>query len=117
MKIKLASALPDDHGLHDIADDLVDEPTDTHLAVVEITTKSITTEIDTGDRTPTVEVLRLEIIAESHEEDHERLRRLMDRETERRTGKAVLPLGLEETISSIRDPFAGTDDDDEDGAA
>ena len=65
MTTKLASALPKDdqaNGLNDIAANLVDDPTDLHVAVVVLDCSKITTDIDTGDETPTARVRRIEII-------------------------------------------------------
>ena len=110
MTTKLASALPKDdqaNGLNDIAANLVDDPTDLHVAVVVLDCSKITTDIDTGDETPTARVRRIEII--TRDDDKATLGRLATRALEQRTGKTVLPLEMED---DLRAAFGHTDEPD-----
>ncbi len=108
MTIKLSSALPksdEANGLGAIADALVDEPTSMHVAVVVLDCQQITTDTDSGEATPTARVRRIEIVEDG--EDKDRLRTLAQRAFEKRTGKTVLPLDLED---ELRDAFGNSDD-------
>lgn len=107
MTVKLTSSLPktdDANGLHAIADRLVGDPATMHVAIVVLDCSQVTTDTDTGDQTPTARVRRIEIIDDG--EDKDRLRNLAQRAFEKRTGKTVLPLDLED---ELRDAFGGSD--------
>lgn len=101
MTVKLSSHLPqvgDANGLTHIADDLCAEPGRVHVGIVLIDTKSVSTDIDTGETTPTARVRRIEMVPAGDLKDAERL---MRRALEQRSGATVLPLELEDEISSV----------------
>lgn len=106
--VKLAGTLPDDHGLAAVADSLVTEPEDLHLVVAILSTKKLTTDVETGEVVPTAHVRRIEVIGTDVDES-KRLVQLMRRQHERRTGKTVLPLDLEDDLRSVLgvDPDTG----------
>lgn len=108
--VKLTSALPksdEANGLVAIADELASDPHALHVAVVVLDCAQTTTDTDTGVVTPTARVRRVEIVAD--DEDKARLRGLAQRALERRTGKTVLPLDLED---ELRDAFGSTGNDE-----
>lgn len=107
MTVKLTSALPkadEANGLAAIADRLVADPHAMHVAVVVLDCSQVTTDTDTDDKVPTARVRRIEIVDDG--EDKDRLRALAQRAFEKRTGKTVLPLDLED---ELRDAFGGND--------
>jgi hypothetical protein len=95
--IKLTGSLPkgDANGLGPIIGDLVDDPAALHVVLAIVDTKKITTDADTGEVVPTVRVRRIEALLP---DDLKAARRLMERALERRTGKTVLPLTLEDDV-------------------
>lgn len=95
---KLAGKLPegDRNGLAAIAGELVENPEKVHVAIVLLDTKSVTTDVDSGDVIPTARLRRIEVIKDP--KDGHAMRRLLQREWERRTGKTVLPFELEEEM-------------------
>ena len=102
--VRLSGALPntdETNGLTAIADALVADPTEFHVAIVVLDCKSVTTDTDTGETTPTARVRRIEII--TRDEDKARLRGLANRAFEERTGKTVLPLDLEDEVRAAFD--------------
>ncbi len=108
MTVKLSSTLPasdEANGLGDFADSLVSDPHGMHVAVVVLDCARVTTDTDTGEATPTARVRRIEVIETG--EDKDRLRALAQRAFEKRTGKTVLPLDLED---ELRAAFGGGDD-------
>lgn len=105
---KLAGRLPegDRNGLAAIAAELVDNPEKVHVAIVLLDTKSVTTDVDSGDVIPTARLRRIEVIKDPQDGMH--MRRLLQREWERRTGKTVLPFELEEEMrNAFGDERAG----------
>lgn len=99
--LKLAGKLPDGdaNGLLALIKDLIHGPADLHVVVALVDFKSFTTDNDTGDIVPTARVRRIEPIKDP--DDGKRLIALMRRAHEQRTGKAVLPLELEDELRSI----------------
>lgn len=84
------------NGLAPILRKLLDEPHTVHVVVALVDCSKITTNVDDGDRVPTVRVRRIEAISDP--DDRDRLRMLLTREYERRTGKTVLPFDLEQDL-------------------
>ena len=97
--VKLSSALPDDHGLEAIAEQLIAEPSAKRLIVALCHTRKITTDIDTGEEAPSVQLDRVEVVDDPQEID--RLVAILRRRHEARTGKTVLPLDVEDDLRSI----------------
>jgi hypothetical protein len=95
--IKLTTALPrgEANGLSPIVMDLIDNPSGFKVVLAIIDCKSITTDADTGEVVPTARIRRIEAVVEG---DLRTARRLMERALESRTGKTMLPLGLEDEM-------------------
>lgn len=98
MSASLAGALPEGeaNGLNAIARELVDSPNTVHVVIALVDCSKITTKTDSGDIVPTARIRRIEAIKDPA--DGHRLRVLLRREWERRTGKTVLPFELEEDM-------------------
>lgn len=98
MSANLAGSLPagEANGLAAIARDLVEEPNRVHVVIALVDCSKITTKTDSGDVIPTARIRRIEAIKDL--EDGRRMRVLLRREYERRTGKTVLPFELEEDM-------------------
>ena len=94
---KLASALPkgEANGLAVLSRSLIDTPEQVHIAVILVDCKSINTDMDSGDITPTARIRRIEVISEA---DKAFVSKMMRRALEKRTGKTVLPFDLEEDM-------------------
>jgi hypothetical protein len=102
MTVKITSGLPDGdaNGLVAVQGALVGDPHQKHVVIALMDCKSTTTDNDTGDVTPTARVRRIEVVAKESE-DGKRLIQLMRRAYEARTGKAVLPLDLEDDLREV----------------
>jgi hypothetical protein len=98
MTAKLSSSLPqgEANGLAAIAAGLVNTPETVHVVIALVDCSKITTNVDSGDVLPTARVRRIEAITDP--EDGHRLRQLLRRQYERRTGKTVLPFDLEDDL-------------------
>jgi hypothetical protein len=99
--VKLASSTPDgeNNGLLALWEKLVTTPQDLHVVVALVDCKRTTTDNDTGEIVPTARIRRIEPISDG--DDGKRLIRLLRRAFEQRTGKAVLPLGLEDDLRAV----------------
>jgi hypothetical protein len=97
MSIKITGALPkgDANGLGALRLALLEHPRQMHAVIAIVDCKSTTTDTDTGERTPTARIRRIEAVLA---DDHPAAQRLMLRALENRTGRAVLPLDLEDDI-------------------
>lgn len=95
--IKLTSALPkgDANGLGPIVLDLIDNPGDFKVVLAIVDCKSFTTDADTGEVVPTARIRRIEAVLD---DDLTAARRLMERALEKRTGRTMLPLGMEDEM-------------------
>lgn len=104
--IKIGGRLPagDADGLSASASRFVNSPDVAKVAIVILDTKRIEHDQDTGDETAVLRIRRAEVITDA--EDGQKLTRLLVREMERRTGKSVLPLEMEDTLLDV---FAGID--------
>lgn len=93
---KLASSLPsgEANGLASLARKLIDNPAEVHVVIALVDCKSVTTDVDSGDITPTARIRRIEPITG----DRDLVAKVMRRAMEERTGKTVLPFSLEEDL-------------------
>lgn len=100
MSVTLAGALPEGegNGLAAIARELVENPERVHVVIALVDCSKITTKTDSGDVLPTARIRRIEAITDP--EDGHRMRLLLRREYERRTGKAVLPFDFERDMQA-----------------
>ncbi|HEU4422088.1 MAG TPA: hypothetical protein VFR67_06050 [Pilimelia sp.] len=98
MSTKLSSSLPqgEANGLAAIATALAETPETVHVVIALVDCSKITTNVDNGDVIPTARVRRIEAITDP--QDGHRLRQLLRRQWERRTGKTVLPFELEDDL-------------------
>lgn len=89
MSATLAGKLPegDRNGLAAIATELIESPDHVHVAIVLLDCSKVTTNTDTGDVVPTARIRRIEPIKDPS--DGKRMRVLLRREWERRTGKTA----------------------------
>jgi hypothetical protein len=99
--VKLSSGLPDGepNGLTEIVHHLITAPHEMTCLVMLVDTKSLTTDMDSGDVIPTARVRRIEPILDKS--DRREVTRLMARANERRMGLSVLPLDLEHELRSL----------------
>lgn len=97
---KFSGTLPggEANGLSALAAQLLRNPQGTHIVVGIIDTKTITTDVDTGDQVPTVRFRRVEPVP-GPDADH--VVRIMQRATERRTGAAMLPIEMEDELKDL----------------
>lgn len=99
---KLSSSLPDGNtnGLGSISDDLITTPHRLHIVIAVIDCKSTTCDNDSGEVVPTARIRRIEPISN---DDRELAAQIMRRAMESRTGKAVLPIELENDLRAALD--------------
>ena len=102
---KLASALPDGHGLDAIRRSLLETPRDKHVAIAIVDCARVTVDYEKATREPTAAVRTIEI---AHPDDLELARKILTRGRDRRLGATVLPLDLEDDITSA---FPGRSED------
>lgn len=100
MSGKLAAKLPagSANGLGAISEALVEQPDRIHVVLMLVDCSKISTDTDSGDVIPTVRIRRIEPITDGV--DGHRLRQILRRAWERRTGKDVLPIDLEDDINA-----------------
>jgi hypothetical protein len=93
----LSGSLPkgDANGLAPIVRTLIDEPHRYHVVMAIVDCKSVTTNNDTGEVVPTARIRRIEVVLP---DDLARGQQLMRRALEKRTGRAMLPLDLEDDL-------------------
>jgi len=108
---KLGGRLPvgDGNGMIDMGYELASNPSKIRAAVILFDCSDVTEKTDSGDRTVKVRVRRIEVIR--NPEDFGQMQRLLLREFERRTGKAVLPFELEKDVELAFAEIAETDGD------
>lgn len=102
---KLASALPDGHGLEAVRHKLLEDPRQRHIAVTVVDCAKITTDIDKGSREPTAAIRTIEVV---HPDDLDLTHKILTRGRDRRLGSTVLPLDLEDDVT---DAFQGRSED------
>jgi hypothetical protein len=96
----------DHDGLTSLASELIASPARMHVMLAVIDTQKITTKTDTGEKTATVRVRRIERVLP---DDLPAAEKLMRRALEYRTGATTLPLDLEDEVQAA---FAGFDPDE-----
>lgn len=93
---KLASRLPDNNGLHAIADRLVDRPQETHVVIGVVDCAKITRDLTKGDVEPTARIRSIEVLAPIDTDQGEKLIR---RAYDRRNGATTLPIHVEDQLT------------------
>lgn len=104
MTIKIGTKLPryeNRNGLHLLMRSLLHEPYKTHLAVVVLDTAKITRDLENDDEFPTVRIRAIEPITGG---DVGRLRTILQRAYEERTGNVELPLDFESAFAEMASP-------------
>jgi hypothetical protein len=102
---KLASALPDGHGLESVRHKLIDEPRLKHIAVVVVDCSKVTIDYEKGGREPTAAIRTIEVV---HPDDLPLTEQILTRGRDKRLGATVLPLDVEDDISAA---FTGRSED------
>jgi hypothetical protein len=104
-EISLSGKLPrgDANGLSPIVRSLIAEPEKVHALVLLVDCVRITTETETGETIPTMRIRRAEVISHA---DLKEAQRLIRRGWEKRAGDTVLPIELEDDLTTI---FKGID--------
>ncbi len=103
--LKLGTKLPRNegrNGLPVLLHQLLRDPHRTHLAVVVLDTAKITRDLENEDTYPTVRIVAIEPIL--HSEDVGRLRTILQRAHEERTGDLELPADWEAVLSAMTSP-------------
>lgn len=115
--MKLIGTLPKDtaNGLDVRLSRMVNNPEETHLAVLRLRTASITEKVDTGEREPALKILGIEAVLPQDAKEAERLLR---RALEDRNGVTTLPIEIEDEITAAFreaaiDRMTGESHDDE----
>lgn len=117
MTAHVSGSLPkgDANGLDPIIRPLIDEPHRYHVVMAIVDCKQVTTNNDTGEVIPTARIRRIEVVLP---QDLDAAEQLMRRALEKRAGRTVLPLDLEDDMRLAFkqiDPRTGEKRDD--GAA
>lgn len=93
---KLASALPDGHGLDAVRRALIEEPHRQHVVIGIVGTKAVTTDYEKGGKEATVAVRKIEAVTIT--DDLPMVHKLLVRATDKREGKTVLPIDIEDDL-------------------
>lgn len=104
--VKLAGRLPgstEHNGLSAVVGDLLREPETTRLAIIEYDVPKITTDVESGDRVPTMRVLRIEPAGSDKEDGYQALRELMLSSAENRLGHMPLPFDEVDGVAVLED--------------
>lgn len=93
----VSGSLPkgDANGLGPIVRTLIDEPHRFHVVLAIVDCKSVTTNNDSGEIIPTARIRRIEVVLP---DDLHAGEQLMRRALEKRSGRTVLPLDLEDDM-------------------
>jgi hypothetical protein len=92
-EVKLAGRLPgsiENNGMYNVQPDLLQSPKEHRLAVIWYDVPKIVDDVETGDRIPTMRVLRIEPMGEVGEATAA-LREMVMQAAEARTGNTPLP--------------------------
>lgn len=93
---KLASALPDGHGLDGrIRETLLADPRQRHVVVAVLNTSKITRDLDKGEMEPTAAIRTIEPVTP---DDLPLAEQILTRGRDRRLGSTLLPLGIEDSV-------------------
>ncbi len=86
----------DANGLGPIVSDLVEHPHRFHVLLAIVDCKSVHVDNDSGEVVPTARIRRVEVVLP---EDLKQAEKLLRRSLEKRAGKTVLPMDLEDEIN------------------
>lgn len=101
---KLAASLPNGerNGLSNLTGALCDQPHAKHIVIAVVDCKSVVTDMDTGEITPTARILRIEPVLRA---DYGLAESLLRRGLEQRHGTPVLPFDTEEELRLMMAEF------------
>lgn len=102
---KLASNLPDGHGLEAVRRQLLEEPRHKHVAVALVNCAKEVVDHEKGSREPVAAIRTIEVV---HPDDVALTHQILTRGRDRRLGSTVLPLDLEDDITGT---FRGRSED------
>lgn len=102
---KLASALPDGHGLEAVRRQLLEEPRHKHVAVALVNCAKEVVDHEKGSREPVAAIRTIEVV---HPDDLALTHQILTRGRDRRLGSTVLPLDLEDDVAGT---FRGRSED------
>jgi hypothetical protein len=102
---KLASALPDGHGLDAVRRQLLEEPRHQHIAIALVNCAKEVVDHEKSTREPVAAIRTIEVV---HPDDAALTQRILTRGRDRRLGSTVLPLDLEDDVSQT---FSGRSED------
>lgn len=110
--MNLSGKLPEEdaNGLAALAGKFLEEPDAMHVVIAIIDVQKLTTSVDTKATSPTLRIRRIEPLLHN---DLGTARRLLERAFEMRTGKAMLPIELEDELEAA---FEGVEPDQDGGA-
>jgi hypothetical protein len=94
---KLASALPDGHGLDAVRHILLGDPHAKHVAITVLDCSKVTIDHDKGSREATAGIRSIEVV--TIPEDLDLAHKLTTRAKDKRLGATVLPLGIEDDLA------------------
>lgn len=101
MTARLSPGLPEgDHGLERITGRLVRQPEQVQVAIVLLDTIKLTTNVDSGDVSPTVRIRAIEPFNAASDEA-ERLRSMLRAAYEERTGQGELPFDMRAVLAEF----------------
>lgn len=105
---KLSASLPkgDGNGLTAISRELIDHPDKVHVVIMLLKTKSLATEVESGDVEAKAYIRRLEVVIPA---DHPLAFRMLERALEHRTGATTLPFELEQDLRAAFTDLADLD--------
>lgn len=110
--VKLGTKLPkheDRNGLDSLFREFLVDPQKPRLAIVVLQTSKVTKDIDNYDTVPTVTIRAIEPVSG---DDVGRLRAMLQRAHEERTGNLELPAQWEEVLADMSSPvLPGTEPD------
>lgn len=102
---KLASALPDGHGLDAVRNLLIEDPRHKHVTVAVLDCKQVLTNYEGGGKEATAAIRTIEVV---HPDDLTLTQQILTRGRDRRLGATVLPLDVEDEIAGA---FRGRSED------
>jgi hypothetical protein len=102
---KLASTLPDGHGLEAVRRQLLEEPRHQHVAIALLNCSKEVVDHEKGSREPVASIRTIEVV---HPDDRALTHKILTRGRDKRLGSTVLPLDLEDDVAEA---FQGRSED------
>lgn len=102
---KLASTLPDGHGLKAVRRQLLEQPHHHHVTIALVNCSKEVVDHEKGSREPVASIRTIEVV---HPDDRALTHKILTRGRDKRLGSTVLPLDLEDDVA---DAFQGRSED------